>query len=490
MTDNKQNQTPYIEGIIRYLKKNRIPLHVPGHKQGKGISPLLLNLWGEEVFRYDLTEVEGLDYLHNPTGILREAQDLATELYGVDSTFFLINGSTVGNLVAIMSMAKSGEYVLLPRNSHRSVYGALAISGILPLFLSPAYDKGWGLTTFISPKQLQVSIESTHDKVIKGLVLTSPDCFGLTAHTEELLKIAHKYNLTVLVDEAHGAHFPFHPCLPPSAINFKADFVVQSTHKTLGSLTQSSLLHLRGERVNRDLIKNYLSILQSSSPSCLHLMSLDAARRQIAAEGKELLSKAIANAEWLRFELNKIPGLEVLSREKAKQLPNVADMDPTKLLVRVSSLGITGFEAKKILGQKFGIEVELADYQSVLLVITIGDDIKALRQVKEAFLKLSKDYKKNMKSTIPIPEPPPIPPQVVSPLEALNLPSLLCEINSALNRVSAAMIIPYPPGVPIISYGEKVTKEVISYLTYLEKLGAEIIGLHQDGDKLKIKILS
>ncbi len=487
MAENGQAKTPYIDGIVKYIREGRIPLHMPGHKQGRGMSPALKKIFGDEVFKYDITEVDGVDYLHQPTGILKEAQDLAAELYGVDHTFFLINGSTVGNQAAILTMAQRGEEVLVVRNAHRSIYGALILGGIVPVYLQPSYDEDSGITTFASPTQLEEAL--LKNPFVKGVVLTSPNNYGITAHTGELIKVAHNHNIPVLFDEAHGAHFPFHPCLPPSAIKFNADFVLHSTHKTLSSLTQASLLHITGDRVNIHLLKSYLTILESSSPNCLLMMSLDAARMQMATEGKELLSRAIANAEWLRYELNKIPGLEVYTNINIDNFPNVSTLDPTKVTVKVEGLGLTGYEAKKILGRELGVEVELSDHKNVLLFITTGDDIKNLRKLKDAFEKLALNYKRSGKVKS-YPPPPPFPPQIITPKDAIESPSKVVKLCFALGRVAAQMVIPYPPGLPVVSYGEKISQEVIDYIFKLLELKAEVHGLNGDDEGPKIRVVA
>lgn len=482
-----QTRTPYIEGLIKYVQENRLPFHMPGHKQGQGMHPLLKNILGDEVFKYDLTEVDGVDYLHNPAGILKEAQDLAAELYKVDQTFFLINGSTVGNQAAILTMANRGEKVLVTRNAHRSIYGSLALGGLIPVYLQPLYDQNLGMTTFPLPQQLDDALKK--DSSIKGVILTSPNYYGFSAYIKEFIDITHRYNLPILVDEAHGAHYPFHPQLPPSAIEYGADLVLHSTHKTLGSFTQSSLLHINEGKIDTYKLKSYLNILESSSPNYLLLMSLDAARMQMATQGYELLSNAIASAEWLRNEINSISGLQVYTAEIAKASPAIADMDPTKLTVLVDGIGLTGYQVDKILGRELKVEPELADHKNVLLFITIGEDVGRMREVKKAFEVLAVKYR-NTAKLITYPHPPPLPPQELTPEEALRTSSESVDLLSSLGRVSAQIVTPYPPGLPVVSYGEKITSEVIEYIQELLEIGAEVHGLNGEDHNPKIRVVS
>ena len=309
---NKLNQSkkPFFESVLNYISKGRTSFHMPGHTRGRGAPPELLEFFGKNVYLADLTEVEGLDYLHKPIGIVKKAQELAADAFGADYSFFLVNGSTVGVIAMILASVKPKEKLILQRNSHRSAIAGLVLGQIEPIFIQSNFNSELGIFTGITPDDLLKCIMKNPDA--KAVLLTSPNYYGMATDLDGLIKVARDHKLTVLVDEAHGVHFHFNPYLPKSAVDLRADMVVQSIHKTLPSFTQTSILHLNEDKIEKERIQTLLAYLQTSSPSYLFMMSIDAVRSYMAIKGKEIIDREIEIANFARAEIKNSNILKVL----------------------------------------------------------------------------------------------------------------------------------------------------------------------------------
>lgn len=468
-----QEKMPYVASVVRYVKRNRTPFHMPGHKQGKGINTTLLKLWDDKIFRYDLTEVDGLDYLNAPSGIIAKAERLAAEAFHVEKTFFLINGSTVGNQAAILSLVKNQEKILIPRNSHQSVFSSLILSGAHPIYITPTYHEAINSYPAVSKKNIQLALTNNADT--KAIHLTSPNYNGFVSDIASISKIAQKVNIPLIVDEAHGAHFQFHPDLPASAIEEGADIVVQSTHKTLGALTQASMLHLvKSNHVSADQLQEILMLLQSSSPNSLLIMSLDAARQQIAIQGHDLLKKVLQLSRYARSSINRIRHYHCYGKELVGQ-SDIVDIDETKLFIQVSETGFSGYEIEKILGKKYDIEIEMSDPENILCFVTIGDTEQSINKLLTALKDISKTPN-NIKNKIQRMRMPAIPELVILPREAFFSQKISISLSQAFGEICGEFIIPFPPDVPIIAPGERINKEILEYVKYIKNSGTMIVG--------------
>ncbi len=468
-----QKKIPYISSVASYVKEHRIPFHIPGHKQGKGMSSVLHALWGSKIFKYDLTEVDGLDYLNAPTGIIVEAEKLAAQAFGAEHTLFLTNGSTLGNQVSILSLVKEGQKILIPRNSHQSVFSSLILSGAHPIYLQPTHHPLTNLYPTISINKIEKALKN--NKNVKAIHITSPNYNGFVSDIKTISNIAKKENIPLIVDEAHGAHFQFHSELPVSAINYDADIVIHSTHKTLGSLTQTSMLHLvKSDHVSIHQLQECLMVLQSSSPSTLFIMSLDAARQQMAIHGKELLNKTLQLARHARQSINNMNSYHCYGKEIIDKV-DVADIDETKLFIDVSKTGYTGYELEKILGRNYHIEVEMSDAKHILCFITIGDTARSIEKLLKALNNIS-NKQKNFKQTIQDLPFPKIPELIMLPKEAFFSNKKSVPLSQALGEVSGEFIIPFPPDVPIIAPGERINREILEYVKYIRKSGIMLVG--------------
>lgn len=472
----RQEQAPLWEALIKHVHHGYAAFHVPGHKGGRGAPPELCAAWGEPVFRYDLTELPGLDNLHAPAGAIQAAEELAAELYGARRTFFLVNGTTAGLVGAVLAATRPGQRILLPRHVHRSLLAAVILGDLEPVFYPVETDREWGLPGGWKETEAEALIRQTAGAA--ALVLVHPTYHGLVGPARELTAAAHAAGLTVIADEAHGPHFYLHPLLPPGVLTLGADLAAQSTHKLLGSLTQSSWLHLAGGRVPPAAVAEALRWVESSSPSYLLLASLDLARRQAALTGYAAWEKTLERAERLRRFISGLPGLACLD---ATDWPGVAGQDKCKLTVRVSGLGLTGPQAAAYLRRTHAVQVELADLNTVLFVLTPADDDQRERQLLTALAALVEEQRGEKAREGMLPELP-APPQRVRPRRAVFGARTYLPWRAARGRVAAQAVVPYPPGVPLVWPGEEFTPEVLAAGEALWKAGIELQGLTPAAD--------
>ncbi|BAQ61222.1 lysine decarboxylase [Geminocystis sp. NIES-3708] len=484
MNKNSQEKTPLLTTLQELALKEDAPFYTPGHRKGEGISKSLKQLMGEKVFRADLPELPELDNLFAPEGVIKEAQILASEAFGAKQTWFLANGSTSGIIASILATCGEGDKIILPRNIHQSAIFGLILSGATPLFINPEYNSDFDLCYTLSPFQIADVLE-THSNV-KAVMVVSPTYHGICANLTEIANLAHHFNIPLLVDEAHGAHFSFHPNLPMSALKAGADIAIQSTHKTLGAMTQASMLHLQGNLVNPYRINQALQLVQSSSPSYLLLASLDGARQQMVMEGEKLLINTINLAIIARKEIAKLEYLSLL--DFVKTLDNFADLDITRLTINVSKLGLTGYEADEIFHQKFGVTCELPSLKNITFIISYGNKIENIYRLIKALKDLEKYQKKsdNNKfnhSSLPINS------LKITPRQAFWAEKKVVSRDLAINEISGENICPYPPGIPLIMAGEVITKDALRYAQEVINSGGIITGT-SDQSLNTLKIIS
>lgn len=470
-----QTKTPLVDAVIDYIGQNRLPFHMPGHERGGAIPEPLKEWFGEKLFLWDLTEVQHMDYLHHAEGVIADAMKLAADAFGVRETKFLINGTTVGVQAMMLSSVLPGEKIILQRNSHRCTVGGLILGSLEPIYIHPEYNEDFREYTSVSTETLGKAIKS-HPSA-KAVLLTTPNYFGLASDIQTLSSMATIKGFRVLVDEAHGAHFPFHPDMPVSAVECDVDLVTHSAHKTLPTLTQTSWLHVVTERAASDRLMMYLTVLQSSSPSYIFMSALDACRRFMVELGTERLGLALEMADWLRDEINKIPGLHCPGREVIGK-SGVVGFDRTKITIRVSDLGLTGWEAERILNDEYNVEIELSDSDNILLFITVGtkwDNVKAL--VPKLQQMASKKYNSRPVRRFPLPE---IPPLEMLPTKAAAADACMVPLEEAVGRVSADVVAPYPPGIPVLIHGEMVTQNIVDFIRQVNESGALVQGVHEN----------
>jgi arginine decarboxylase len=483
-----QDKTPLFDAIVGYANENKISFHTPGHKHGQGIPKVFRSYVGEKVFRLDLSVMSEIDSLHEPSTVIKEAQFLASKAYGADYSFFLVNGTTGGNQAMILSVCDPGDKIIIPRNAHKSVISAVILAGAEPVYIMPRIDEATDLILNLTVDQVEEALRQHPDA--KAVLVTSPTYFGLTADLEAIAEAVHQHDKILMVDEAHGGHFHFHPLLPKSAMDAGADLCVQSTHKHLAALSQGSMLHVKGIRVDILRLKTTLQMLQTTSPSYVILGSLDISRRQMVQEGEQLLTQVIEICENTRQAINSIPGLNCLTREQVKQIPGM-DLDTTKLTISTKGLPCVGYDMAKILNSEYGIQTEMSDYHNILLFVSLGNTPKEMKKLVAALKKITVDYRDmflNLKRKKRIVFPHFVPRKELNPREALTKLTRKIPFKRAVGKVCAEIVCPYPPGIPVLCPGEVITQEIYSYLMSVLDAGARVNG-QADGRLQTIKVL-
>lgn len=483
--EDEQFRTPLFDAMVSLAESHKVSFHTPGHKSGKGISTRFRKYVGPRIFSIDLTTLDEVDSLQNPTGVIKEAQELAAKACGAERSYFLVNGTTVGNHAMVASTTSPGDKVLIARNCHRSVLTGLIVSGAQPIFFQPAFDRNLKLTLNMTFDTVKQAIDDNPGA--RALLITSPNYYGICADIEKIIPYAHEKGLIVLIDEAHGPHLRFNPKLPKCALEAGADMCVQSTHKIVGGMTQASMLHATSGRINVDDVTNTLKLLQTTSPSYILMASLDLARMQMATEGKKLLNRTIKLAEDARTEIDKMIGISCFSKEQAKQA-GMADMDVTKLTITVSDLGLSGYTVSQMLNTRFSIQVEMADPFHVLVIVSIGDRqddlnrlVEALRQIaaesglQGALLPLDKVHPPLLQNRF-----------AMTPREAFYSDTEMVSIDLAIGRVAAEIVTVYPPGIPLLVPGEEISRGAIDYLQNMAGLGAIIDGLNENNSLVRV----
>jgi arginine/lysine/ornithine decarboxylase len=468
------NSTPLYDGLKRYIDENNINFHMPGHKGGHGI----LNIkekpdFKDNILLIDQTEVSGLDNLHLPEGIIKEAEELAARAFRSDYTYFLVNGTTCGVYSMILGVTNHGDKIIVPRNSHRSVVGALILGGLWPVYYEPEVDFEKGIAVSVSLEKIEEAIEKNPDA--KAVLVTNPTFYGTCSDIEAIAELVHKNDMVFLVDEAHGAHLPFSKKLPLNAMDAGADAAVSSTHKTLSSFTQSSMLHVRKGRVDVEKIEFMLRLTQSTSPSYILMASLDLARFQMEEHGEELIDNLLYMVDDFREKVSQIPDIYCFGKEIIGQ-HNVVDFDPTKIVINFRNLGVTGTRIDEILRKEYKIQVELSDLYNILAMGTVADVQENYDVLYNALVDISKKHK-GQKEIRRIPDIKwETPYQALNPREALYEPMEMIDFEKSDGKVSAEIIAPYPPGIPAIVPGEIISKSTIENINRMREAGIKING--------------
>lgn len=494
-----QQDAPLLQCLQSLTQRDRAAFHTPGHKQGQGASTALIGLLGDRALQADLPELPELDNLFSPSGVIQQAQQLASEAFGAAQTWFLANGSTCGIEAAILAICNPGEKLVVPRNAHQSVISALILSGAIPIWVEPDYSSDWLIATSLPLARVEAALKQHPDA--KAVLVVSPTYHGICSDVAGIVAIAHSRDLPVLVDEAHGAHFAFHPDLPPTALSAGADLTVQSIHKTLSALTQAAMLHVQGNRIDADRLSQALQLVQSTSPNYLLLASLDAARQQMATQGAVLMQQTLTLAEQARLQINQIPGLTVLTID---HLTSNCPIDPTRLTIDVSGLGLTGFAADEILHQEFGVTAELPALSTLTFIFTPGNSIADFDRLVAALRALSAkqsdpsreaiqpaarqpEYQASLAGSITASETLMIS-EPVSPRTAFFAPKQTVLVAEAIGRCSAELICPYPPGIPVLFPGEVITTAAVQFLQQVLVSGGVLSGC-ADSDLVTLKVI-
>src|SRR5215208_4712062 len=469
-----QTEAPYLDAVVSYVARSPGRFHIPGHK-GTEADPGLVAALGEAAVLHDVPpSIEGIDVGPEPTPFQR-AQRLAADAWGAQRSWFLVNGASGGNHAICMALAHaSGELatgpphrgrVVVQRNVHSSIIDGLVLSGMLPTFVSPEIDRELGIAHCVTPEVLDAALQAEPDAA--AAMLVSPTYFGAVARVEELAEVAHARNVPLVVDEAWGSHLYFHDALPTGALRSGADMVLSSTHKIVGSLTQSAILHLgKGGQIDEDIIDRSVTLVESTSPNALLTASLDAARRFAATRGEELLSKTLKTLAGTREEIRTIPGLDVLDERLAGRM-SVAAWDPLRLSVDVRGTGATGHRIAKLMRERDDIILELYSENVIVAVSGIGETPTAAaeRLVEGLRHAVEEIGPRDLEERRAFAEPPPWGPLELAPRDAFLGPQDVVPFEAAEGRIAAESLAAYPPGVPNVLPGERLTAPTMAYIS-------------------------
>ena len=464
-----QNQAPIYEGLVKLRKKRIVPFDVPGHKRGRG-NPELVELLGEKCVGIDVNSMKPLDNLGHPISIIREAEELAAEAFGAAHAFLMIGGTTSSVQTMILSTCKSGDKIILPRNVHKSAINALVLCGAIPIYIEMSVDPKIGIALGLENESVTRAIKDHPDA--KAILINNPTYYGICSDLKGLTEMAHAAGMKVLVDEAHGAHLHFTDKLPLSAMDAGADMSAVSMHKSGGSLTQSSLL-LVGNQMNPEYVRQIINLTQSTSASYLLMASLDVSRRNLALRGKESFEKVIELSEYARREINAIGGYYAYSKELVDGV-SVCDFDVTKLSVYTQGIGLTGIEVYDLLRDEYDIQIEFGDIGNILAYISIGDRIQDIERLVGALADIKRLYSRDGKDLIAGEY---IQPELVlSPQEAFYSERRSLSLDESVGQVCGEFVMCYPPGIPILAPGERITREIVDYIQFAKERGCSLQG--------------
>ena len=469
MKELDQNQAPIYEALVKLRKKRIVPFDVPGHKRGRG-NPELVELLGEKCVGIDVNSMKPLDNLGHPISIIRDAEELAADAFGASHAFLMIGGTTSSVQTMILSTCKAGDKIILPRNVHKSAINALVLCGAIPIYIEMSVDPKIGIALGLENDRVAQSIKDHPDA--KAILINNPTYYGICSDLKGLTEMAHEAGMMVLVDEAHGAHLHFTDKLPISAMDAGADMAAVSMHKSGGSLTQSSLL-LIGEQMNPEYVRQIINLTQSTSASYLLMASLDISRRNLALRGKESFEKVIELSEYARREINAIGGYYAYSKELIDGV-SVCDFDVTKLSVYTQGIGLTGIEVYDLLRDEYDIQIEFGDIGNILAYISIGDRIQDIERLVGALADIKRLYSRDGKDLIAGEY---IQPKLVlSPQEAFYSERKSLTLDESVGQVCGEFVMCYPPGIPILAPGERITREIVDYIQFAKERGCSLQG--------------
>jgi len=448
-----QSRMPIYEALQQMKRDRLVPFDVPGHKHGKG-NPELTNFLGEKCMSVDVNSMKPLDNLCHPVSVIKEAEQLAADAFNAAHAFFMVGGTTSSVQSMIMASVKAGEKIIMPRNVHRSAINAMILTGAIPIYVNPEVDKRLGISLGMSIDQVKQAIIDNPDA--KAILINNPTYYGICSNLKEIVRLAHEHNMLALVDEAHGTHFYFSDDLPMSAMEAGADMASVSMHKSGGSLTQSSFL-LLGPNVNADYVRQVINLTQTTSGSYLLMVSLDMSRKNLALNGKEIFSKVKRLAHYAREEINRIGDYYAYCRELING-DSVYDFDVTKLSIFTLDVGLAGIEVYDLLRDEYGIQIEFGDIGNVLAYISVGDSEANIERLVGALSEIRRRFKKDRSGML---DHEYINPEVViSPQAAFYGEKESLPLMQSVDRVCSEFVMCYPPGIPILAPGEKITKEI------------------------------
>ncbi len=469
MNKKLQDRMPIYEALQRYKEMRIVPFDVPGHKQGRG-NVELTQFLGEKCMSIDVNSMKPLDNLCHPVSVIKEAEELAADAFGAKHAFFMIGGTTSAVQAMVMTACKRGDKIILPRNVHRSAINAMVVCGAVPVYVNPGVNKALGIPLGMSYDSVEEAILANPDA--KAVLVNNPTYYGICSPLEKITKLAHKHGMLVLVDEAHGTHFYFHESLPASAMSVGADMAAVSMHKTGGSLTQSSFLLINNE-MSEGYVRQIINLTQTTSGSYLLMSSLDISRKNLALHGKEIFDRVMDLAQYAREEINKIGGYYAYGKELIDG-DTVYDFDVTKLSIHTRDIGLAGIEVYDLLRDDYDIQIEFGDIGNVLAIISVGDKNLAIERLISALAEIKRLHTKDKTGML---DHEYIDPLVeMTPQDAFYAEKVSVPMAESVGKVCSEFVMCYPPGIPILAPGEKITREILDYIDYAKKKGCFLTG--------------
>jgi arginine decarboxylase len=475
LSDDEQPTAPYLDAVIAYAFRGTARYHVPGHKGGPGADPGVRKAIGMDALAADVPLlIHGIDVGPEPRPYER-AERLAAEAYGAARTWFLTNGATQGNHALCLALAPLGARIVVQRNAHASIVDGLVLSGGVPHFVAPEYDQELGITHCVTPAALETALRDADQP--RAAMVTSPTYYGMAADIAALAEVAHAAGVPLVVDQSWGPHFGFHEALPPTALSQGADSMLTSTHKTAGSLTQSAMLHVgAGGLIDAGAIARAIRLLRSTSTSSLLLLSLDGARRQLALHGEQLLHETLEALAVARAKLATIPGVALVD-DSLVGSAGVAAYDPMRIVIDVRGTGRTGYEIADALRRSYDTHVELPTQATIVFIVGLGETVAALRRlagdVEEVVKRIAQ---RGATAAIVGPATTLHNEMAVPPREAFLGDAEQVSVGDSVGRISCESIASYPPGIPALLPGERISVETVDYLTELAVAGARLHG--------------
>ena len=477
-----QSRAPIYEALENFRKMRVVPFDVPGHKRGRG-NPELTAFLGQSCVGVDVNSMKPLDNLCHPVSVIREAEELAADAFGAAHAFLMVGGTTSSVQCMVLSSCKRGDEIILPRNVHKSVINALVLCGAVPVYVNPDVDSRLGISLGMKREQVERAI-AEHPNAVAVLV-NNPTYYGICSDLRAIVKMAHAAGMRCLVDEAHGTHFYFGSGLPVSAMEAGADMASVSMHKSGGSLTQSSLL-LTGPNVHAGYVRQIINLTQTTSGSYLLMSSLDISRRNLALRGNEVFHQVADMAEYARREINAVGGYYAFGRELLNG-DSIFDFDTTKLSVHTLDIGLAGIEVYDILRDEYDIQIEFGDIGNILAYLSMGDRPQELERLVSALAEIRRRYQKDGTGMLTQEY---IEPEVVtSPQEAFYADKVSVPIGESEGRVCSEFVMCYPPGIPILAPGERITGEILEHIQYAKEKGCSMTG-SEDPDLQHINVLA
>ncbi len=464
-----QDRAPILEALERMKRARLVPFDVPGHKRGRGNLDLR-DFLGEKCLDVDVNSMKMLDNLCHPVSVIRDAEALAAEAFHAAHAFFMVGGTTSSVQAMILSAVKRGDKIIMPRNVHRSAINALILCGAIPVYVNPQMDATLGISLGMRVEDIRAAIEKHPDA--KAVLVNNPTYYGICSNLPAIVELAHAHGMLVLADEAHGTHFYFSDDLPIAAMDAGADMASISMHKSGGSLTQSSML-LIGPNVHAGYVHQIINITQTTSASYLLMVSLDISRRNLALHGRETFGEVIRLVEYAREEINAIGDYYAYSRELING-DDIYDFDVTKLSIFTRPVGLAGIEVYDLLRDEYDIQTEFGDIANILAYVSVGDRQKDIERLVAALAEIRRNYRKDSSKMLKAEY---IDPEVVcGPQEAFYGEKESLPMEETKGRVCSEFIMCYPPGIPILAPGERITEEILAYIRYAKKKGCQMTG--------------